>query len=250
MKKLLVLLACAWSTCAFGSEIVTVPLKDSVSIQGRLSLPASKQNVPVLVVFVPGTGPNTYLNKRKIGNVEFNHYDLFETEFNKRGVGLFTYNRRGVELGDTPPNYDRIDSATYAKYTPKQEVLDVEAILVELRKDNRLNKTKILLLGASEGSIIAAMVAERMVEQVDGLLLFGYANDNMFDIINFLDIPVYLFQAVNNNQKNVLPAKKTNLKCFVFENHDHDLNFLDWPLKQQISEGLKAIFDTSALFNN
>jgi len=33
--------------------------------------------------------------------------------------------------------------------------------------------------------LIAAMVAERKVEEVDGLLLFGYANDNMLDIIKW-----------------------------------------------------------------
>ena len=373
MKKLLLLIACSWCIGVYGSNIISIKLNDGESIVGRLSMPEGSANVPTVVVFIPGTGPNTYLNKRKIGNKEFNYYDLFEAEFLKRGIGFFTYNRRGVEIGDKPPYYDKIDSAKYAKYTPKQEVLDVESILSDLRKVDRLKDTRIALLGASEGTIIAAMVADRMVEKVDDLLLFGYANDNMFDIIKWqfsgvtsimnlkkyfdtnkdnvfsmaeyeskdtiatlgrvrvlnnlpfdtldmvkdgildykdfgarnkpfynyllkmidegndtwiwknyfritslwlkehfkleanktrllnIDIPIYIFQGVEDANASVdgaydiqarfKNANKTNLKCFIFEGHNHDLNYLDWPFKQQISEGLNAIFNTSELCN-
>ena len=373
MKKLLLLIACSWCIGVYGSNIISIKLNDGESIVGRLSMPEGSANVPTVVVFIPGTGPNTYLNKRKIGNKEFNYYDLFEAEFLKRGIGFFTYNRRGVEIGDKPPYYDKVDSAEYAKYTPKQEVLDVESILSDLRKVDRLKETRIALLGASEGTIIAAMVADRMVEKVDDLLLFGYANDNMFDIIKWqfsgvtsimnlkkyfdtnkdnvfsraeyeskdtiatlgrvrvlnnlpfdtldmvkdgildykdfgarnkpfyeyllkmidegndtwiwknyfritslwlkehfkleanktrllnIDIPIYIFQGVEDANASVdgaydiqarfKNANKTNLKCFIFEGHNHDLNYLDWPFKQQISEGLNAIFNTSELCN-
>ena len=373
MKKLLLLIACSWCIGVYGSNIISIKLNDGESIVGRLSMPEGSANVPTVVVFIPGTGPNTYLNKRKIGNKEFNYYDLFEAEFLKRGIGFFTYNRRGVEIGDKPPYYDKVDSAKYAKYTPKQEVLDVESILSDLRKVDRLKDTRIALLGASEGTIIAAMVADRMVEKVDDLLLFGYANDNMFDIIKWqfsgvtsimnlkkyfdtnkdnvfsraeyeskdtiatlgrvrvlnnlpfdtldmvkdgnldykdfgarnkpfynyllkmidegndtwiwknyfritslwlkehfkleanktrllnIDIPIYIFQGVEDANASVdgaydiqarfKNANKTNLKCFIFEGHNHDLNYLDWPFKQQISEGLNAIFNTSELCN-
>ena len=373
MKKLLLLIACSWCIGVYGSNIISIKLNDGESIVGRLSMPEGSANVPTVVVFIPGTGPNTYLNKRKIGNKEFNYYDLFEAEFLKRGIGFFTYNRRGVEIGDKPPYYDKVDSAEYAKYTPKQEVLDVESILSDLRKVDRLKDTRIALLGASEGTIIAAMVADRMVEKVDDLLLFGYANDNMFDIIKWqfsgvtsimnlkkyfdtnkdnvfsraeyeskdtiatlgrvrvlnnlpfdtldmvkdgnldykdfgarnkpfyeyllkmidegndtwiwknyfritslwlkehfkleanktrllnIDIPIYIFQGVEDANASVegvydiqsrfKNANKTNLKCFIFEGHNHDLNYLDWPFKQQISEGLNAIFNTSELCN-
>ena len=37
---------------------------------------------------------------------------------------------------------------------------------------------------------------------------------------------------------------KTNLHVNVFENHDHDLNFLIWLLKGTMPAGIKCIFDT------
>jgi len=370
MKKIIILLIAAFfNTCVFGEETVKVRLSDGETITGRLSIPENNDKVPLLVVFVHGTGPNTYLNKRKIGNMEFNYYDLFADEFNKRGIGFFTYNRRGVEIGDTPPYYDKIDSTKYSKYLPLTEVADIEAIISQLKHDKRFLNSKIALLGASEGTIIASIVADRKVEKIDALLFFGYANDNLFDIIKWqysgkasminlkkyfdinkdyliskseyesadsiavigrtrllrnasfesldiakdsildfrdfavrttpyfdyllkmidsdnnswiwknyfrvtsgwlkehfkleanktrllrIDIPIYIFNGIDDGnvpvegvydiQSRFRKANKTNLKCFFFEGHNHDLNYLDWPFEQKISEGLNSIFNVS-----
>jgi len=185
MKKIIILLVCLFfNTCVFGEEIIKVRLSDGETISGRLNLPSNKDSVPMLVVFVHGTGPNTYLNKRKIGNVEFNYYDLFAEEFNKRGVGFFTYNRRGVEIGETPPYYDKIDSTKYSKYLPLTEAEDIEAIISQLKHDKRFTNSKIALLGASEGTIIASMVADRKIEKTEEL-------DSIFDTSEHLSKKCY-----------------------------------------------------------
>jgi pimeloyl-ACP methyl ester carboxylesterase len=372
MKKILLIVVILFLNFPlFGEEIVKVGLSDGEIISGRLMLPPGNDKVPLLIIFVHGTGPNTYLNKRKIGNVEFNYFDLFAEEFNKRGIGFFTYNRRGVEIGDTPPYYDKIDSVKYSKYLPETEARDIESMISQLRHDNRFTSSKIVLLGGSEGTIIASMVADWKVEKIDGLLLFGYANDNLYDIIKWqysgkssivnlrkyfdvnkdnlisrseyesadssallgrtrvlgnatfeslnivkdtvldyndfaartipffdyiikmvssgndawiwqnyfrvksmwlkehfqleanktrllrIDIPVYIFQGIDDGsvpvegaydiQSRFRQANKTNLHCFFFEGHNHDLNYLDWPYKHVISEGLNSIFNTSEL---
>ena len=371
MKKILILLiAVFFSICVFGEEIVKVQLSDGESIIGRLKLPPEKE-VPLLVVFVHGTGPNTYLNMRKLGNTEFNYFDLFADEFNKKGIGFFTYNRRGVEIGNAPPYYDKIDSLKYSKYLPKTEAEDIEAIISRLRHDERFLNSKIALLGCSEGTIIASIVADRKVEKIDALLLFGYANDNLFDIIKWqysgkasiinlrkyfdtnkdnviskdeyesidsiavmgrtrvlrnasfesldmvkdsildfrdfasktipyfeyllkmidsdsdawiwqnyfrvnsrwmkehfqleanktrllrIDIPIYIFHGIEDGnvpvegvydiQSRFRQANKTNLNCFIFDGHNHDLNYLDWPFNHQISDGLNSIFNISEM---
>jgi pimeloyl-ACP methyl ester carboxylesterase len=372
MKMILILMVSVFfNNYVFGEEIVKVRLTDGESIIGRLKLPAENDRIPLLVVFVHGTGPNTYLNKRKLGNREFNYFDLFADEFNKRGIGFFTYNRRGVEIGDTPPYYDKIDSAKYVKYLPLKEAEDVEAIISQLRCDSRFRNSKIALLGCSEGTIIASMVADRKVQKIDGLLLFGYANDNLYDIIKWqysgkasminlrkffdvnkddlitrseyesadsaavvgrtrlfkntpfesldivkdtildyhdfaikntqffeyllkmvdlgndawiwqnyfrvtsrwlkehfqleanktrllrIDIPIYIFNGIDDGnvpvegvydiQSRFRQVNKANLKCFFFEGHNHDLNYLNWPFDRKISEGLNSIFNTSEL---
>ncbi len=372
MKKILFIVLVLFSkTSLFGEEIVKVGLSDGEIIAGRLMLPSNENNIPLLVIFVHGTGPNTYLNKRKIGNVDFNYFDLFAEEFNKRGIGFFTYNRRGVEIGDKPPYYDEIDSVKYSGYLPETEAEDIESIISQLRRDERFINSKIALLGSSEGTIISSIVADRKVEKVDALLMFGYANDNLYDIIKWqysghasiinlrkyfdfnkdnlisqseyesadsgavfgrtrvmrnvsfealdtekdsildyrdfasrtvpyfeylikmidtgndawiwqnyfrvrsrwlkehfqleanktrllrIDIPVYIFhgtedgnvpvEGVYDIQTAFRNAGKTNLNCYIFDGHNHDLNYLDWPFEYKISEGLNAIFNTSEL---
>ena len=372
MKKILFIVLVLYSkTALFGEEIVKVGLSDGEIIAGRLMLPSNEDNVPLLVIFVHGTGPNTYLNKRKIGNVDFNYFDLFAEEFNKRGIGFFTYNRRGVEIGDIPPYYDKIDSVKYSGYLPETEAEDIESIISQLRHDKRFLNSKIVLLGSSEGTIISSIVVDRKVEKVDALFMFGYANDNLYDIIKWqysghasiinlrkyfdfnkdnlisqseyesadsgavfgrtrvmrnvsfealdadrdsildyrdfatrtapyfeylitmidsgndawiwqnyfrvkskwlkehfqleanktrllrIDIPVYIFhgtedgnvpvEGVYDIQRAFRNVGKTNLNCCIFDGHNHDLNYLDWPFEQKISEGLNAIFNTSEL---
>lgn len=352
---------------AQASEILDIRLHDGVIIQGKLELPQNSGSINKLVVFVPGTGPNTYLNKRKAGDKEFVYYDLWAQEFNKRGIALFTYNRRGVTLSNTPPMYDSINQAEYAKYSPETEAMDVESIIRILLARNDLQQAKIILLGGSEGTIISAMVADRKKELVDALFMFGYAHDNVCDIIkwqltggssmvnirkwfdqnkdkaisraeyeadsvktirervfqnapfasfdldkdsilttkdfalrltpfynqlqqairdnnndwiwkNFfkvnaswvqqhcvlepnktrllrINIPIFIFQGkedanvpyetVYDLQQRFKDAHKSNLTCFLFDKHDHDLNFTQYLYTGTIPEGLRRIFDTA-----
>lgn len=185
MKILLFLLMILVSNSVlYSSEIVKIRLMDGETLTGKLDLP-STGDIKQLIIFIHGTGPNTYTNHRKVGDTEFNYFDLFVNEFNKRGIAFFTYNRRGVEIGDKPPYYDVVDREKYKKYLPSIEVKDIESVITHLKTDNRLRTSKVVLFGGSEGTILAPMVAENMKNKIDALFLFGYVNDNLFDVIKW-----------------------------------------------------------------
>ncbi len=167
------------------SEIVHIKSFDDYTLTGKLDLPEGAQSVSTLVIFVPGTGPNTYDNKRKTGTIEFNYYDLFAQELAKRQVGFFRYNTRGVEEGSEPPTYDTINREEYKKYTPQNQAQDIEVMITELKKNEKLKNAKIVLLGWSEGTIIAPLVAERNNVEISSLMLAGYCNEKMQDIIEW-----------------------------------------------------------------
>ncbi len=362
----IILLGLLVYSTAFASEIVKVETFDGVELVGKLDLPEEPHLVSSIVVFVPGSGPCTYDNHRKVGNEEFNYFELFAKEFTSRGIGFFRYNSRGTQIGDSPPWYDKVDRKSFAKSVPSNQAQDIEAIIIDLKKNKRLIGAKVFLFGWSEGSIIASMVAERGKVGINALLLAGYANDNLYGIIQWqltggasmvfykahfdtnqdgkvsnieykadphkvvssvlqgakfnqldkngdgvltsedfatllkdrlnqvmkaiengdddwiwknyfritsswlkehfklepnkdrllkLNLPIYIFHGEWDNSVPVEGAieirekfktlGKTNLKVHVFKAHDHDLNFIHWPLRGHISEGLTAIFKTA-----
>src|SRR5262245_8070215 len=137
----LFLLLVSTATASFAaSEIVKVPLFDGETMAGKLSLPEGTANITEIVIYVHGTGPSTYDKHRKVGDREFNYFDLFAQEFNKRGIAFFTYNKRGVEPGDTPPLYEKVDREKFRKVAPSIELKDLSALISYLRKDQRLKK--------------------------------------------------------------------------------------------------------------
>lgn len=370
LRPALLLVLAFGATAVPAGEIVKVKLSDGEMLTGKLELPTDSSHIQRLIIYIHGTGPGTYVTRRKFGKLEFNYFDLLTQEFTKRGVAFFTYNKRGCEVGDTPPDYETIDREKFAKVIPSREVQDLNSVIAFLKADKRLQDTRIALLGWSEGTILAAMAAEQN-KDVKAILLAGYVNDNLFDIIKWqhsgassmvnlrryfqpkdnqvitrqeyeatspratagrevmggasfeqldqnkdgkltaedfavinraryasimeaveknddewiwnnyfhvttawlkahfklepnkirllrLTIPIYIFhgdmdgnspvEGVYAIQARFAEAKKTNLHCFVFKNHDHDLNYLQWAMTKVISDGLQKIFETSAVF--
>lgn len=201
---LFLILLCSFSRAA---EIIKFTLFDGETAEGKLSLPAGAGKINELVVYIHGTGPSTYDKHRKIGGVEFNYLDKFAEEFNKRGVAFFSYSKRGVETGDTPPLYEKVDREKYKKVLPSIEVKDIATFIGTLRKDKRLKSAKIILFGWSEGTIIASLAADDPKNKVAALMLAGYANDNLFEVIKWqnsgassiVNIRAY-FDTDHNNQ--------------------------------------------------
>ncbi len=348
------------------SEVIKLKSFDGYELSGKLDLPKGYQEVPTLVVFVPGTGPNTYDNHRLINNIEFNYYDLFAQELGIRGAAFFRYNTRGVEAGDEAPTYTKVNKEEYKKYTPENQAKDIEAMITELKKNEKLKNARVVLLGWSEGTIIAPLVAERGNVEIASLMLAGYCNVKMQDIIEWqlsgdssmifycqyfdtnldglitkqefeadpygaakslggvefeqidinvdniltsadfavilterkkqvldaiskkddewiwnnyfqvtsewldghakleankdrllkLDVPINIFHGVYDQNvplrgvyeiyDSCKASGKTNIKAFVFNGHDHDLNYLMYPYYNKISAGLTQIFNECA----
>ncbi len=160
------------------ARIIDITSFDGYTFKGRLTIPSGK-NISKLVVFVNGSGPNTYDNKR----TGFNYFDLFANEFSDRGIAFFSYNTRGCKIGNQPPTYVDIDYEEYQSYLPLNSVEDIYHGIKTVKNNNRLKDCKVYLLGWSEGTIIAPLVAEKYPEWVDGLLLAGYVNQNMKDVL-------------------------------------------------------------------
>jgi pimeloyl-ACP methyl ester carboxylesterase len=169
---------------AEAGDIINFTLIDGEHVEGKLSLPTTGV-IKELVIFVHGTGPATYDNHRKFGQLEFNYFDYFADEFNRRGIAFFTYNKRGVTRGDAPPSFEKIDRDKYRKVLPSVEIRDIATYIHTLRRDKRLKNAKIVLLGWSEGTALASLVAQNKSNRISALFLNGYLNDNLADVIRW-----------------------------------------------------------------
>lgn len=165
------------------NRIEAIKLHDNCVIKFKYSYPENTL-VEKLVIYVNGSGPNTYENKRQwIDGTTFNYHDLFINEFNKRGIAYCSYNTRGVDMGENPPLYAEINDDEYKTYLPSNSVKDIESIITYLKQKDEFKNAKIYLLGWSEGTIIAPLVALNNNVKVDALLLAGYCNENLKDVL-------------------------------------------------------------------
>lgn len=167
------------------TELKAIRSHDGHTLEGKLDLPSGGR-AGRLVVFVNGSGPNTCDNRRDKGDGTcFNYYDLFARELTARGMGFFRYAARGCTDGGSPPFYCDIQREAYQTYCPDTSARDLEAWIAHLLDDPRCEGAQVLLLGWSEGTMIAPMVALRGRAPVSGLLLAGYANGTIDEALDW-----------------------------------------------------------------
>ncbi len=96
----------------------------------------------------------------------------------KRGAGVLRVEKPGlharVEVGDCPDEYLRLN-------TPQQRVLDLLAVLGQLRRQEESWDGQLGLVGGSEGAMVAAMAAPLIPETKSVALLSGGGGLTFFD---------------------------------------------------------------------
>jgi alpha-beta hydrolase superfamily lysophospholipase len=171
-------------------ELKEIPSFDEHIIKGKLSVPNGTENIDKLVIFVHGTGANTYdLNRDNLEyGARFRVIDLYAEGYYQNGTAFFSYNTRGVSIGEgtSPLQADAvIDEDGYRGYTPQNSAHDLTYMINALKADPRLKDAKVFLLGASEGTIIAPLAVTEYGAKADALLLAGYCNENMNDVLKY-----------------------------------------------------------------
>lgn len=149
---------------------------DGYPLEALLSTPDEQPQK--LVIYVNGSGPNTFNAKRQNADgTFFNYHDFFATEFTRRGIAYCRYSARGVKDGVVPPYFADIDDEQYKTYLPHNSISDVECLIKHLGKE--FPDTPVFLLGWSEGTILAPLIVLNQRVRVEGLLLCGYCNENL-----------------------------------------------------------------------
>lgn len=166
-------------------RLLSIRAYDGVELRGRLRMPSGGA-AKSLVIYVNGSGPNTYDDRRQLApGSSFSYFDLFAQELGRRGLAFFSYDTRGVTASEEPPLYQKIDEELYKTYLPSNEIRDVESFIRYLRSQPGLEDAKVVLLGWSAGTAIAPRVALLGDVRVDALALCGYVNGTMDDTLEW-----------------------------------------------------------------
>lgn len=161
------------------TRIVQVRAYDNYNLDVKIDYPVNSE---IVIIFCHGTGANTYENHREIAGNHFNYFDLFVDEFCKRNIAFCRWNTRGCSISDVPPDFVSINVKEYATYCPSTSIQDIIAVKNYIKNLPEFKKSKILLMGMSEGATLVPFAAAQC-NDIEGLLLLGFSYENMKDTL-------------------------------------------------------------------
>lgn len=125
-------------------EVTFENKSDKISLAGTLTIPDSAGNVPA-VILIAGSGPNDR-DETAFGHKPFL---VIADQLTRNGFAVLRYDKRGV--GASGGNFQTATLQNFAT--------DAEAAINYLKTRKEINKSKIGLLGHSEGGMVSPMVA-------------------------------------------------------------------------------------------
>ncbi len=184
-----IMLLC-FQSLAFSEKDISFIASDGLEIGGTLSLPEnlSKHTRPALL-FLHGSGPldrDLRIPGKLTANGKPSYiFKNMAQRLSKEGFISYRFDKRGVTKavqGGAPI----IDQDIYATADVDQLVIDALSALSVLRNHPNVNPEKILLIGLSEGTILAPLVAKKA--DISGLILLSAAGQNLKDLLYFQQV--------------------------------------------------------------
>ena len=141
-------------------EVVFENAEANVKLSGTLTIPKTGSEFPA-VILVHGSG-HTDRNETKMG-----HFMLLSDYLTRNGFAVLRFDKRGV--GQSTGSYDEATTIDFAE--------DVEAGISWLKSRDDIDNENIGILGHSEGTLIAPMVASKQ-DDISFLILMGAMGAN------------------------------------------------------------------------
>ena len=204
----------------YSEEVVFRNTKANVSLAGTLTLP-SKEGVYPVVILITGSGPQNR-NEEVFGHKPFLVISDYLT---RKGIGVLRYDDRGV--GESTGDFVKATSADFAT--------DVESAIAYLKTREEVDKTKIGLIGHSEGGLIGPMVANRSSDVAFIVLLAGpgVPGDQVL-----LSQQRLIGNSMGISEEKLLEAHNTNREIFELVKQSKNLEQLKADLTSFIKDQL------------
>ena len=170
------------------TRTIDIPFKsyDGYEMFGKLTIPTSGQSHPVVIYVQTAEGMTVDTKRQKSRDTTFNYFDLYREKLPEMNVAFFSYEGRGIRMGDKPPRYETINWDIYNTSTLENKVRDIMSAVQIVKKQPGVNSSRIFLMGASEGTLLAAEAAARSRGQIRGLVLYGVLTNNMRENFKYI----------------------------------------------------------------
>lgn len=133
------------------SEEITLR-NDSIYLPGTLTY---SEDISPLIIWVQGSG-NVDRNGNQAGvNIKANYIKQFRDSINQKGIAFFSYDKRTAN----PDNIPFMKNTLFTDF-----VKDAETVIDYFRTDERFSK--IVLLGHSQGSLVAMLAADKVNQYI------------------------------------------------------------------------------------
>ncbi|MFQ5749144.1 MAG: hypothetical protein ACE5H3_06765 [Planctomycetota bacterium] len=160
---------------------------DGTPLEAKLSVPAGRPGPFPVVFYLHGASVRSYDNpfpyRDEGGKVQWGNYlDFPARELARRGIAFFRMSKRGCHAVADPPSTS-LDPKVFAQATPSVLLGDYAKGLEFLRGRSEIDPARIVLMGQSEGTRLAARLALKSPAGVIGVLMLGYECDNIRDTV-------------------------------------------------------------------
>jgi dienelactone hydrolase len=183
---LLALLLFAQQSGAQATKEIAFTSHDGHAMRGRLTMPAGAGPFPVVVYAQTAEGMTIDVRRQRSATTTFNYFDLYADSLPSMGIAFFRYDGRGVGVGDAPPRYETIDTAVFNTSTLDNKVRDLVSAVAVVRSQPGIDPRRVILMGASEGTLLIADAATRARDQVAALVMYAVLADNLKQTARFM----------------------------------------------------------------
>jgi dienelactone hydrolase len=141
------------------ARTIDIPFKsyDGYEMFGKLTIPTSAGSHPVVIYVQTAEGMTVDMRRQKTRDSTFNYFDLYREKLPEMDVAFFSYEGRGIRMGDKPPRYETINWDIYNTSTLENKVRDILSAVQVVKKHPGISSSRIFLMGASEGTLLAQL---------------------------------------------------------------------------------------------
>jgi pimeloyl-ACP methyl ester carboxylesterase len=183
---------------------------DGYRMLGKLTIPNSGARHPVVIYVQTAEGMTVDVKRPDGRGGTFNYFDLYREKLPEMNVAFFSYEGRGIRMGDSPPRYEQIDWDIYNTSTLENKVRDILSAVQAVRKQPGIDASKVFLIGTSEGTLLAAEAASRVPKQIRGLILYAVLSSTLRDALKYMaaDGPFLVLRRLFDTDKDGRISKK------------------------------------------